>query len=175
MVIYGGVSFFRELHNRNYHHLFYWQNCWGRVETVEDRFMRHLLRHLFLCYFYQHCRGFVTGRKNNFAGLITWLAFGKGLLKRMVFNAILFLIVTFLYGGITIALLTAFSWEGITAAEGLYMPHITYLTVTSAAIAGMLIVLLTVSLIKAKRQEEKKCRRDDCLYGGISNGTWKGL
>ena len=90
-----------------------------------------------------------------FAGLITWLAFGKGLLKRMVFNAILFLIVTFLYGGITIALLTAFSWEGITAAEGLYMPHITYLTVTSAAIAGMLIVLLTVSLIKAKRQEER--------------------
>ena len=53
-----------------------------------------------------------------FAGLITWLAFGKRSLKRMVMNAILFLIVTFLYGGITI-------------------------------------VLLTISLIRTKRQEER--------------------
>lgn len=90
-----------------------------------------------------------------FAGLITWLAFGKRSLKRMVANAILFLIVTFLYGGITIALLTAFSWEGITAAEGVYLPHVTYLTVTSAAISALLIVWLTISLIKGKREEER--------------------
>ena len=93
--------------------------------------------------------------KIMFAGLITWLAFGIRSIKRMVASAILFLIVTFLYGGITIGLLTAFSWEGITAAEGVYMPHVTYLTVTSAAIAAMLLVLLTINLIKARRQEER--------------------
>lgn len=93
--------------------------------------------------------------KIMFVGLITWLAFGKGSLKRMVVIAILFLIVTFLYGGITIAFLTAFSWEGITDAAGLYLPQATYLTVTSAAISAMLVVLLTISLIRTRRQEER--------------------
>lgn len=71
--------------------------------------MRHLRLASIPLLFLPALQGFCSlAGKIIFAGLITWLAFGKGLLKRMVFNAILFLIVTFLYGGITIAAVNRF-------------------------------------------------------------------
>lgn len=93
--------------------------------------------------------------KLSFAVVMTMVAFGAKSLKRVMMNAVLFMVVTFLYGGITIALLIAFSWEGVTAAEGLYMPSATYLTVTCAGTAAALIVYLTVNLIRTKRQEQR--------------------
>lgn len=90
-----------------------------------------------------------------FAAGISWLAFGQKSVKGIMQGGILFFLVTFFYGGITLALLSTFGWEGISALEGLYLPPITYFTVTVSGTAAVLMVELTISLIRTRRRVER--------------------
>lgn len=114
-----------------------------------------------------------------FAVSMVLIAFGKKSWKQVLSRAALFLLVTFLYGGIAIALLSAFRWEGISGTEGMYMPAATYLTVMFAATAAALILRLAVSLICERRHAERTSietivsmgRRQWKLQGFIDSGN----
>lgn len=108
--------------------------------------------------------------KLAFVVVAVLIAFGFRSWKRVAMNAILFLMVTFFYGGITIALLISFGWEGVTAAEGLYMPTVTYLTVTAAATAAALLIWLSVSVIKEKRHEMRSSVE---VLVGMGTNKWR--
>ncbi len=87
-----------------------------------------------------------------FVLLLSRLAFGKKSLRTLALYGALFFAVTMFYGGVTIAMLSIFQWQGAFDAGGVYLPAVTYLTVTFAAAAGALFVLLILQIIKEKRQ-----------------------
>lgn len=100
--------------------------------------------------------------KTGFAVLISLLAFYRAgnvaltpVLTKALRGAACFLLVTFFYGGIALALLQTMSWQGITAAGGVYMEAPTYVRVTGAAAAAALMIEFTVNLIRTKRTQEK--------------------
>ncbi len=91
--------------------------------------------------------------KAGFVLLIARAAFGKKSLRRVLTLGVLFFAVTVLYGGVAIAFLAMFSWEGAVSQGGLYMPAATYLTITFAACSGGVFVRLVMSLVKERRRQ----------------------
>ncbi len=83
------------------------------------------------------------------------LAFGKVSPKRIMQNAAVFLGVTILYGGIAMAILTSFGWTGVTAAAGIYLPPLTYVTITAVASCSAWFVWLLIDVFSAKRLESR--------------------
>lgn len=92
-------------------------------------------------------------QKVGFVLIVSRTAFGKTSAKRLISNGFLFFAVTVLYGGITLAFLTSFGWEGISGRGGVYLPFATYLTVTAAAAAAALAVWFLADFIRIRRQE----------------------
>lgn len=93
-------------------------------------------------------------------------AFGWRGLRQTALLAGLFLIVTVFYGGTAVALLSFFGWQGIAGGAGVYLPGATYLTVSAAAVCGLLILRLTVDLIRTKRQAGRTLVETSVLMGG---------
>ena len=91
--------------------------------------------------------------KMGFVLLISLLAFGKKSMKRVLLFGALFFTVTILYGGVAIAFLGMFSWEGAVSTGGVYMPAATYMTITAAASFGALFIRLVISLVKVRRKQ----------------------
>jgi len=83
------------------------------------------------------------------------LAFGKASPKRLLQNAAVFLGVTILYGGIAMAILTSFGWTGVTAAAGIYLPPLTYVTITAVASCSAWFVWLLLHIFSVKRLETR--------------------
>lgn len=112
--------------------------------------------------------------KIGFALGISWLAYGNKSAKSIFQGGILFFLVTVFYGGIALAILSSFGWQGITAAAGVYMPAVTYLTVSAAASAAALVLQFAANLLRTKRQRERT-RAEVILR--IGDKTWpaKGL
>ena len=93
-------------------------------------------------------------------------AFGwKGLRQTAVLAAI-FLIVTVFYGGTAVALLSIFGWQGVADGAGVYLPRVTYLTVSAAAVSALLFLQLAVSLIRTKRQSGRTLVETSVSMGG---------
>lgn len=86
---------------------------------------------------------------------ISWVAFGFQPLRKLLLSGMLFFAVTVLYGGLTMALLSSFQWEGIAVSEGIYMPAATYFTVSFSAAFAVLFVALIISIIKTRRQQQR--------------------
>lgn len=80
------------------------------------------------------------------------IAFGLQNLRHTIASAAVFFMITVLYGGTAMALLSVFGWQGIASGQGLYMPRVTYLTVSTASVAALLFLQLCISLIRIKRQ-----------------------
>ncbi len=93
--------------------------------------------------------------KCAFSLLISFAAFRWKGWKRTLQNGAVFIGTTILYGGIAIALLTSFSWTGVTAAAGVYLPPVTYLTVTAAAVVAALFLWFLLNLMKEKKMEKR--------------------
>lgn len=115
-----------------------------------------------------------------FSVAVSWIAFGKPRWKRLFFNAGIFTIVTFLYGGITIAVLGAFILQGAIGAEGIYLPAATYFTVTAAAAAAALVMWLAADMIKTRRRQQRTKvgvtvqmgGKRFCLTGFVDSGNF---
>ena len=114
-----------------------------------------------------------------FSMAMVFLAFGKASPKRIVQNAGIFLSVTVLYGGIAIALLTSFGWTGVTATSGVYLPPLSYMTITAVATCSAWLLSILISLLKVKRIESRVivdaslslCKRKWQLKGLIDSGN----
>lgn len=117
-----------------------------------------------------------------FGGLPSWLgkwafsllmvrvAFGAKERKKLLYGAAVFLGVTMLFGGITIAFLTSFSRTGVTAAAGVYLPPLTYLSVMAAATVAALFLWFLLSILKARRMEVRRMLETELFLGSSS---WK--
>jgi len=92
-------------------------------------------------------------QKVCFVLIVSRTAFGKTSVKGLAAKGFLFFAVTVLYGGITLAFLTGFGWEGLSGRGGVYLPFATYLTVTAAAAAAALGVWFLADFIRVRRQE----------------------
>lgn len=90
-----------------------------------------------------------------FSIVMVFLAFGKKAPKRLVKYACMFLLMTILYGGVAIAILTSFGWTGVTAASGVYLPPMTYFSVTAVAACSAGLLGLFINLLKTRRMEAK--------------------
>ncbi len=111
--------------------------------------------------------GAVTGAaKLLFAFGAAAAAFGWKGLRQTALLAGLFMIVTVFYGGTTVALLSFFGWQGIADGAGVYLPGATYLTVSAAAVCGLLILRLAVDLIRTKRQAGRTVTEVSVSMGG---------
>ncbi|MFQ9891950.1 MAG: sigma-E processing peptidase SpoIIGA [Emergencia sp.] len=93
--------------------------------------------------------------KIGFPCLVCAIAFGFTSAKKFAVSICAFLAVTFLFGGITIAFLGAFRLNGICGLGGVYLPGVTYLTVTAASTAAVLMIVLLGDLIKSRRAVER--------------------
>lgn len=102
-----------------------------------------------------------------FAAAVCCVSFGFRSCRRLLLNGILFLAVTFFYGGITLALLSIFQWEGAAGSRGVYMPFGSYVTVMAAATAAALFLQLMASLIKERRRESRSFARVSLAMGDI--------
>lgn len=157
----------------------------GRISGERIRFFR-LLAAACLCGIYAFSLFAVvpavislTGRL-VFSVTVSWIAFEKARWKRLFFNAGLFLVVTFLYGGITIAILGMFTLQGAFGAEGVYLPAVTYFTVTAAAIASALVMWLAADMIRARRRQQRTKtevtlrfgEKSFCLTGFVDSGNF---
>ncbi len=115
-----------------------------------------------------------------FSVAVSWIAFGKARWKRLFFNSGLFLVVTFLYGGITIAVLGMFTLQGAFGAEGVYLPAATYFTVTAAGTAAALVMWLAADMIKARRRQQRTKtevtlrieEKSFCFTGFVDSGNF---
>lgn len=104
-----------------------------------------------------------------FSMVIAALAFRRTSLWRTVQGGFVFLAVTVLYGGFAIAILTSFGWVGVTAAAGVYLPPLTYITVTAVAAMSAVMVYFLMNLIRAKRMDE---RTKVSVKVSIDGSTW---
>lgn len=108
--------------------------------------------------------------KTAFSLLMIWLAFGVREGKKLIQGAFVFLGVTIFYGGITIAFLTSFSWTGVTAAAGVYLPVQTYAAVTAAATGAALFLWFLLDLLKVRRMEMRRTVETELSLG---SHRWK--
>lgn len=108
--------------------------------------------------------------KTAFSLLMIWLAFGVREGKKLIQGAFVFLGVTIFYGGITIAFLTSFSWTGVTAAAGVYLPVQTYAAVTAAATGAALFLWFLLDLLKVRRMEMRRTVETELILG---SHRWK--
>lgn len=107
------------------------------------------------------------------------LAFGKKTLKRTLQNSLIFFVITVLYGGLAIAMITSFGLVGVTAATGIYFPPLTYLSVTAVAAGSAWIIDMLLILLRTKRMEKRttavvKMTVDGCTWfmkGLIDSGN----
>ena len=108
--------------------------------------------------------------KGGFSLLMAAIAYGATTGKRLLYGAAVFLGVTIFYGGIAIAFLTSFSRTGVTAAAGIYMPPLTYVSVMLAATIAALFLWFLLSLLKAKRVEMRRIMETELVWG---SKRWK--
>ena len=107
------------------------------------------------------------------------VAFGRGSCLRILKNGLIFLAVTVLYGGVAIAILTSFGWTGVTAAAGVYLPPISYLTITAVAAGSAWILMVLLCILREKRMENRVitsvgitlCGKTWALKGFIDSGN----
>ena len=112
--------------------------------------------------------------KAVFSLLVIFLAFGVRSWKRLVRGGIVFLGVTVFYGGTTIAIITSFRWTSVTAAAGVYLPPLTYITVTAAATAAALFLWILLEILKTRRIEKRRFMETEVIIGD-RRWTMKGL
>lgn len=93
--------------------------------------------------------------KLGFAVLVSRIAFGRRRPKMIIRGAVLFLLITF-YGGIAIAILSGMGWQGITASAGVYMPAETYVTVSFAGSASVLLMQMGINLLRDRRRQQRR-------------------
>lgn len=105
-----------------------------------------------------------------FSLLIVYVAFGAGTWRKLLYGAAVFLGVTIFYGGIAIAFLTSFSWTGVTAAAGVYLPPLTYAAVTTAAAGAALFLWFLLNLLKTTRMEMRRTVETEVILGSC---RWK--
>lgn len=100
--------------------------------------------------------------KLAFAILVTTLVFRRETLR----TALIFLAVSFLLGGATMALLLTFDLPGITAGGAFYMEGLTYAGVTVCIACGGGIIWWFAELIRGKRLESRRVLGVAVVFGG---------
>ena len=100
-----------------------------------------------------------------FSMVIAWLGLGNTPFGNLVRRAATFLVVTVVYGGIAMALISSFGWTGITAVSGVYMAPLTYGTVTVAAVLGAGGLWWIIDAIKAKRMDQRTTATVELIIG----------
>ena len=106
--------------------------------------------------------------KGAFSLLMAFLAYGARTGRKLLRGSFVFLGVTVCYGGITMAIITSFHQIGVTAAAGVYLPPMTYLAVTAAAIGAALFLLVILEILKNRRMEARRYLDAEVLAGGKS-------
>lgn len=104
--------------------------------------------------------------KLGFASLVVFVTFGKEKINKFFKTVITFFVVSFLLGGITMAMLYAFDLQGISGNTSLYMNGITYINVTLGILISVAIIFCFVAMIKTRRQEDRVFVLTKVFMGG---------
>ena len=108
--------------------------------------------------------------KGAFSSLMVWAAFRPDNRKKLLYGTMVFLGVTFFYGGIAIAFLTSFSRTGVTAAAGVYLSPLTYVSVTAAATGAALFLWFLLNILKTRRMDGRRIIETELILG---TARWK--
>lgn len=90
-----------------------------------------------------------------FSALVVAIVFGFKGAKKFFQTIILFYIISFAMGGVTIGALYLFNYTGITSNTAVYMGGITYMNITLGILLFYLLASYFYQIIKVKRSEQR--------------------
>lgn len=109
----------------------------------------------------------LTGKLFFSVGIVR-IAFGRGTVKKAVERAAVFLLLTILYGGTALAIITSFGWTGVTAATGLYLPPLTYVTIMAVASCSAWILWFFLRCINVRRMDQRVLVETELVFCGVT-------